>query len=111
MLVSNFRVGETHHFRLINSGVQGTQQFSIGNHIITVAANDIVPVQPYNTTIVTLGTGRRTGIVVNPTGNSSGAYWMRSKITCANSNQLEALAAIYYDRADINCSMLLPLLA
>jgi hypothetical protein len=60
---------------------------------------------------VTLDIGQRADVVVKAIGNSTGAYWMRSKITCANSNQLEALAIIYYDRADINCSMLLPLLA
>jgi len=95
-----FRSGKAHRLRLINSGAEGTQQFSIDNHIMTVMANDFVPVQPYNTTVVTLGIGQRTDVVVKATGNSTGAYWMRSKITCANSNQPEALAVIYYDKAD-----------
>jgi FtsP/CotA-like multicopper oxidase with cupredoxin domain len=95
-----FQTGKTHRLRLINSGAEGTQQFSIDSHIMTVMANDFVPVQPYNTTVVTLGIGQRTDVVVNATGDSTGAYWMRSKIACANSNQPEGLAVIYYDKAD-----------
>jgi FtsP/CotA-like multicopper oxidase with cupredoxin domain len=95
-----FQTGKSHRLRLINSGAEGAQQFSIDNHIMTVMANDFVPVQPYNTTVVTLGIGQRTDVVVKANGNPTGAYWMRSNITCAISSQPEALAVIYYDKAD-----------
>jgi hypothetical protein len=67
---------------------------------VTITANDFVPVQPYNTTVVTLGIGQQTNVVVKAIGNSTGAYWMWSKITCVNSDQPEAFAVIYYDKAD-----------
>ena len=95
-----FQTGKTHRLRLINSGAEGAQQFSVDDHVMTVIANDFVPVQPYNTSVVTLGVGQRTDIIVKATGSPSGAYWMRSNITCANSNRREALAVIYYDKAD-----------
>lgn len=49
-----FTSGKTHLLRLINTGSQGIQKFSIDNHMMTVIANDFVPVQPYTATVVTL---------------------------------------------------------
>ena len=50
-----FTPGKTHRLRLINAGAAGLQHFSIDNHIMTVIANDYVPIVPYNATTVTLG--------------------------------------------------------
>lgn len=95
-----FQTGKVHRLRLINSGAEGAQQFSIDDHVMTVIANDFVPVQPYNTTVVTLGIGQRTDVLVTANGTSTAAYWMRSNITCASTNHAEALAVIYYNKAD-----------
>ena len=51
----SFTSGKKHRLRLINSGIQAIQKFSIDNHNMTVIANDFIPVVPYETTIVTLG--------------------------------------------------------
>lgn len=51
----SFKSGKRYRLRLINTGVQGIQKFSIDNHIMTVIANDFIPIESYNTTIVTLG--------------------------------------------------------
>jgi len=50
-----FTAGKTHRLRLINAGAEGIQRFTIDNHMMTVIANDFVPVQPYQTNVVTLG--------------------------------------------------------
>lgn len=54
---SKFRVqsGKTYKMRLINSGAGSIEYFSIDNHQVTIVANDFVDIEPYNTTIVTLG--------------------------------------------------------
>jgi FtsP/CotA-like multicopper oxidase with cupredoxin domain len=54
---SKFRVqnGKTYKLRIINSGAGSILDFSIDNHHLTIIANDFVDLQPYNTTIVTLG--------------------------------------------------------
>lgn len=52
-----FTTGRTHRLRLINAGAAGLQHFSIDQHVMTVIANDFVPIVPYNTTTVTLGVG------------------------------------------------------
>jgi FtsP/CotA-like multicopper oxidase with cupredoxin domain len=97
-----FTSGKTHRLRLINSGAEGLQKFTIDNHTLTVIANDFVPVKPYDTNVVTLGVGQRTDIIVKATGNPTGAFWMRSEIstTCSHTNQSVGLAAIYYEEAD-----------
>ncbi len=53
-----FTKGKTHRLRLINAGAEGIQRFSIDNHVLTVIANDFVPVTPYTTEVVTLGVSR-----------------------------------------------------
>lgn len=44
-----FTSGKVHRLRLINSGAEGMQKFSIDGHNLTVIANDFVPVLPYTT--------------------------------------------------------------
>ena len=97
-----FTTGKTHRLRLINTGSEGVQRFSIDGHNMTVIANDFVEVQPYTTKVVTLGIGQRTDVLVTANaGNSKSAYWIRSNITsCSLANQPYAVAALYYDQAD-----------
>ncbi len=59
--ISKFRLqsGKTHRLRLINSGAEGIQKFSIDGHTLTVFANDFVPIKPYDTKIVTIGVRQR----------------------------------------------------
>lgn len=48
------------------------QKFTIDGHNFTVIANDFVPVQPYTTSVVTLGVAQRTDIIVR-----FPSIWMR----------------------------------
>jgi FtsP/CotA-like multicopper oxidase with cupredoxin domain len=96
-----FKSGKKHRLRLINSGADASQQFSIDGHVMTVIENDYVPIEPYNTTVVTLGVGQRTDVIVQAVGAPNSAYWMRSNITCFETRQPNALAAIYYESADL----------
>lgn len=104
-----FKKGKTHRLRLINSGAEGVQRFTIDGHNLTVIANDFVPVKPYTTNIVTLGVGQRADVLVTAdVGDTNSAFWMRSTLTgCAGNpdtpppaKQPYAVAAIYYDTAD-----------
>ncbi|KAL1836974.1 hypothetical protein VTJ49DRAFT_4424 [Mycothermus thermophilus] len=127
-----FQPGKTHRLRLINSGADGVQRFSIDEHTMTVIAEDLVPVKPYNTTVVTLGVGQRTDVLVkadHPLGLDSGnkgkgkgkgkgigkgkgksgspdaAFWIRSNLTsCSPARQPNAVAAVYYDGADTDAT-------
>jgi len=97
-----FQTGKTHRLRLINSGGDGVQRFSIDEHTLTVFAEDFVPVKPYNTSVVRLGVGQRADVVVTANaGQPSSAFWMRSNLTsCSPARQPNALAIVYYDQAD-----------
>lgn len=50
----NVTSGKKYRLRLINTGVQAIQKFSIDGHSMTVIANDFIPITPYQTNIVTL---------------------------------------------------------
>ena len=95
-----FQTNKVHRLRLINAGAEGTQQFTIDGHNLTVIANDFVPVQPYTTNSVTLGVGQRTDVLVTGQGNPNGAYYMRSSLVCSAANQPLAVAAIYYQNGN-----------
>lgn len=98
-----FQSGKSHRLRLVNSGAQAIQKFSIDGHNMTVIANDFVPVHPYIANHVSLGVGQRADVLVSGSGGSGEAYWMRSNIKgCSNNDGVSplALAAIYYEGAD-----------
>lgn len=101
--VSKFRFqrGKTHLLRLINAGAEALQRFSIDGHKMTVISNDFIPVEPYETDVVTLGIGQRSDVLVEANGELD-AYWMRSNISsiCSLAYNHDAMAAIYYDDAD-----------
>ncbi|KAF7557463.1 hypothetical protein G7Z17_g672 [Cylindrodendrum hubeiense] len=96
-----FTRGKTHRLRLINTGAEALQRFSIDGHNLTVIANDFVQVKPYDTQVVTLGIGQRTDVLVKANGQLD-AYWMRANISvpCSLARNPNALAAVYYDDTD-----------
>ncbi|KFA54032.1 hypothetical protein S40293_01741 [Stachybotrys chartarum IBT 40293] len=96
-----FRRGQTHRLRLMNTGADAMQQFSIDGHRMTVIANDFVAVEPYETEVVTLGIGQRTDVLVVANGDTD-AYWMRTSIpaACGHTNNPNGVAAIFYEGAD-----------
>lgn len=99
----SFESGKKYRLRLINAGAEGVQKFSIDGHKMTVIANDFVEVQPYETDLVTLAIGQRSDVIVEATGSSKDAVWMRSNLgSCSLTDGVspEAVAAIYYQSAD-----------
>jgi hypothetical protein len=54
-----FRTGARHLLRLVNTGAAGQQQVTIDGHVMTVVANDFVPIHPYQTKVVTLSVSLR----------------------------------------------------
>ena len=97
-----FTPGKTHRLRIINAGADGVQKFTIDGHKMTVFANDFVPVEPYETNVVTLGIGQRTDVLVTAKGDEDSAIWMRSILSepCGLGRQPVALAAVYYPEAN-----------
>ena len=96
-----FNSGESYRLRLVNTGAEATQLFSIDNHTLTVIAYDFVPIVPYTTNIVSLGIGQRADIIVKATGSPNSVVWMRSTMAsgCSHTHQPNGLAIIYYQNA------------
>ncbi|CAK7564671.1 MAG: hypothetical protein SEPTF4163_002570 [Sporothrix epigloea] len=96
-----FEKGKVHRLRLINSGSEGAQHFSIDDHMLTVIAYDFVPIVAYEAKVITLGVGQRADILVTANVTNGTSFWMRSDIaTCSTAKQPFAEAAIYYVDGD-----------
>ncbi|CAN8103940.1 unnamed protein product [Discula destructiva] len=69
--------GKKHVLRLINGSAGTHYIFSIDNHTMTVMENDLVPIQPYKTTSLSIGIGQRYMVVIEA-DQDAGDYWMRT---------------------------------
>jgi FtsP/CotA-like multicopper oxidase with cupredoxin domain len=82
-----FTAGKKHRIRLINVATNGHFQFSIDGHSLTVIANDLVPIVPYEAESVLINVGQRYDIIVEANA-ASGDYWLRGgwQSACAPNN-------------------------
>ena len=96
-----FQSGKNMRLRLINAGSEAGQQFSIDNHNFSVVTNDMVPIQPFEASSITLSVGQRADIIVPAIGKPTDAVFMRSAACSTDpGNSPQAVAAIYYEHAD-----------
>jgi FtsP/CotA-like multicopper oxidase with cupredoxin domain len=61
---TTFESGTSYRLRLINGAIDSHFKFSIDNHTLTVIASDLVPIQPYDTTVLDIGIGKFSGIIM-----------------------------------------------
>lgn len=54
----SFTSGTSYRMRLINGAVDSHFKFSIDNHTMKVIASDLVPIEPYDTTVLDIGMGK-----------------------------------------------------
>jgi FtsP/CotA-like multicopper oxidase with cupredoxin domain len=94
-----FERGRKYRIGLINAATNGHFQFSIDGHNITVIANDLVPIVPYETQSVLINIGQRYDIVVEANAEP-GDYWLRGgwQSECsANDNPDNITGIVRYD--------------
>lgn len=53
-----FEEGTSYRMRLVNTAIDTHFKFSIDNHYMTVIANDLVPIIPYETNVLSLAIGK-----------------------------------------------------
>ncbi|KAL4914974.1 multicopper oxidase-domain-containing protein [Aspergillus aurantiobrunneus] len=71
--------GTSYRLRLINGALDAHYQFTIDNHLLTVIAMDLVPIEPFTTESVTLGMGQRYDVIVTANQSSvADSFWLRS---------------------------------
>lgn len=59
----SFTSGTSYRIRLVNGAIDTHFKFSIDNHTMTVISSDLVPLQPYNTTVLNIGMGKQNVIM------------------------------------------------
>lgn len=77
---TTFVDGTSYRLRLVNAAVDTHWKFSIDNHTLEVIAMDLVPITPYNTTVLDIGMGQRYDVVIRTSGMSDIAdnFWLRA---------------------------------
>ncbi|KAH7141681.1 Cupredoxin [Dactylonectria macrodidyma] len=74
-----FEAEKTYRLRLVNSAIDNHWKFSVDNHTLTVISADLVPVEPYTATHVSLGIGQRVDVIVTADqANVAQNFWMRA---------------------------------
>lgn len=99
----NFTSGKTYRIRFVNPSAAATQKITIDNHKFLVIANDFVPIEPYETDVLTLAVGQRNDVIVTATGSPTDAVWMRGykpPVCWPSHGGNEVKAAIFYQDAD-----------
>jgi FtsP/CotA-like multicopper oxidase with cupredoxin domain len=96
-----FSEGTSYRLRLVNTAIDGYIRFAVDNHTLTVIANDLVPIVPYEADSIIIGIGQRYDVVINAT-QTSGDYWMRAiwQTSCSNNTAgwvNDILAIVRYD--------------
>ncbi|KUI58907.1 Laccase-2 [Cytospora mali] len=74
---TTFAPKKKHVLRLINGSAGTHYVVSIDNHTMTVIENDLVPIEPYNTTALSIGIGQRYMVIVDA-DQEPGDYWIRT---------------------------------
>ncbi|KAI1344897.1 multicopper oxidase [Xylariaceae sp. FL0016] len=100
---TGFESGKTYRLRLVNAAMDTFFKFSLDNHTMTVIAADLVPINPYETDIISLGIGQRYDVLVTA-DQSAGNYWMRAipQLTCSSNDMtLNIRGVVSYDGVDV----------
>ncbi|KAH8647364.1 Cupredoxin [Xylariales sp. PMI_506] len=96
--------GESYRFRLVNGAVDTHFKFMIDNHTLTVIASDLVPIEPYNTTVLNIGIGQRYDVIVTANqGAVADSFWLRAypQTTCSDNDSKDNIRGIiYYGNSD-----------
>ncbi|KAK6956681.1 hypothetical protein Daesc_001960 [Daldinia eschscholtzii] len=100
----SFTSGTSYRIRLINAAIDTLFKFTIDNHTMQVIATDLVPIQPYEATIINIGIGQRYDIVVTADqASTADSFWMRAipQSACSENDSQDNIKGIisYTDSA------------
>ena len=73
---TEFQPGQKYLFKLLNSAIQSSYKFYIDGHKFTVISADFVPIEPYETTVLSINIGQRYEIIVEA-DQEIGDYFLR----------------------------------
>ncbi|KAJ5753890.1 uncharacterized protein N7511_008043 [Penicillium nucicola] len=87
---TTFIRGKSYRLRVTNTACDTQFKFSIDHHTLTVIAADFVPIQPYNTTVISIAIGQRYDIIVQENqAKTADSFWLRGvpQLSCSSINQ------------------------
>lgn len=100
-----FEPGKRYLFRVVGVQTDGYMKFTIDGHMLQVVAADFVPIVPYMTDNVVLGSGQRYDFIVEANQTGSGNFWLRAPYQTGcnennNDNKDNILGIVRYVGAD-----------
>lgn len=96
---TSFTSGTSYRIRLVNGAVDTHFKFMIDNHTMTVIASDLVPITPYDTTVLDISMGQRYDVIV--TANQASVadnFWLRAipQSACSDNDNSDDIRGIVY---------------
>ncbi|KAB8233985.1 multicopper oxidase [Aspergillus alliaceus] len=94
-----FTEGTSYRFRLVNAAIDTHFKFMIDNHTMTVIASDLVPIEPYNTTVLDIAMGQPYDIIVRADKASVAKdFWLRAipQEACSENQSVNSIKRIVY---------------
>ncbi|KAI5203887.1 hypothetical protein E4T39_03894 [Aureobasidium subglaciale] len=94
---TEFVPGKKYLFQLLNSAIQSTYKFYIDGHKFTVISTDFVPIEPYETTVLSINIGQRYEIIVEA-DQDVGDYFLRfdNQNACASTINSDDIRGIIH---------------
>jgi FtsP/CotA-like multicopper oxidase with cupredoxin domain len=94
---TEFVPGKKYLFQLVNTAIQSTFKFYIDGHKFTVIAADFVPIEPYETTVLSINIGQRYEIIVEA-DQEVGDYFLRfdNQNACATTTNSDDIRGIIH---------------
>lgn len=96
---TSFTSGTSYRIRLVNPAVDTHWKFMIDNHTMLVVAADLVPIEPYNTTVINIAMGQRYDIIVTADqASTADNFWMRAipQSACSDNDNADDIRGIVY---------------
>ncbi|KAF5228814.1 hypothetical protein FAUST_10788 [Fusarium austroamericanum] len=95
----SFEAGTSYRMRLVGAAVDTHWKFSIDNHTMTVIAADLVPMEPYETTVLDITMGQRYDIIVTADqADVAENFWMRAipQSACSENDSTDNIKGVVY---------------
>lgn len=91
--------GTSYRLRLVNAAIDTHFKFMIDNHTLTVIAMDLVPIEPYETTVLDIAMGQRYDVIVTADQASVASdFWLRAipQSACSDNDNTDDIKGIIH---------------
>jgi FtsP/CotA-like multicopper oxidase with cupredoxin domain len=96
---TSFTSGSSYRIRLVNSAVDTHFKFMVDNHTMQVIASDLVPITPYETTVLDIGMGQRYDVIITADqADVADNFWLRAipQSACSDVDNSDDIRGIIY---------------